>query len=148
MPLPNGILTHIFIAGWFGVHSDDIALGKDRIVLSDFGESFNPYTTPTFLRRLFLSSSHPKPDSLMSLSLLPRTSGHWPVLFGRFLPSDLCLTLSGQPLIVSPRSKSKFLASYLPSDGRIGIKGLNGLTTRENLEEHLGAMIACAAPGT
>jgi hypothetical protein len=35
------------------------------------------------------------------------------------LASDLCLTLSGPPLIVSPRSKSKFLASYLPSGGRM-----------------------------
>ncbi|KAJ5211404.1 hypothetical protein N7491_011223 [Penicillium cf. griseofulvum] len=46
MPISNGIPAHVFIPGWFGVRSDDIALGKDRIVLSDFGESFNPYTTP------------------------------------------------------------------------------------------------------
>ncbi|KAJ5186385.1 hypothetical protein N7449_011149 [Penicillium cf. viridicatum] len=46
MPLSNGIPAHVFIPGWFGVRSDDIALEKERIVLSDFGESFNPYTTP------------------------------------------------------------------------------------------------------
>ncbi|KAJ5898755.1 hypothetical protein N7495_003499 [Penicillium taxi] len=43
MPLSNGIPVHVFIPGWSGVRSDDIALGKERTVLSDFGESFNPY---------------------------------------------------------------------------------------------------------
>lgn len=37
MPLSNGIPAHVFIPGWFGIRSDEIALGKERIVLSDFG---------------------------------------------------------------------------------------------------------------
>lgn len=41
----------------------------------------------------FLSSSHPRPDSLMSRYLLPRTFGHLPVPSGRFLAKRLCLRL-------------------------------------------------------
>lgn len=74
------------------------------------------------LQTLSLYFSLPKPDSLMSLSLFPRTFGHLPASFGRFLASDLCLKHSWQALIVSPRSKSKPLASYLPSGGIIGKK--------------------------
>lgn len=48
MPLSNGIPAHVFIPGWFGVHSDDIAFGEERIVFSDFGESFNPNKTSRF----------------------------------------------------------------------------------------------------
>lgn len=40
--LSNSVPSHVFIPGWFGVSCDRIVLGKDKIVLSDFGESFNP----------------------------------------------------------------------------------------------------------
>lgn len=39
---------HVFIPGWFGVPSDDIVLGEERISLSDFGESFNPHKSAKF----------------------------------------------------------------------------------------------------
>ncbi|KAJ5146536.1 CMGC/SRPK protein kinase [Penicillium bovifimosum] len=51
MPLPNGIPEHVFIPGWFGVRGNEITLGKDRIFLSDLGESFNPYKTPRSFSR-------------------------------------------------------------------------------------------------
>ncbi|GKZ26364.1 hypothetical protein AbraCBS73388_002448, partial [Aspergillus brasiliensis] len=44
-PLSDGVPARVFIPGWFGVHSDDIVLGEEKIILSDFGESFNPYKT-------------------------------------------------------------------------------------------------------
>ena len=47
-PLPNGVPTHVFPPGWFGVRSDGIAFGEEKIILSDFGESFNPHKTPRF----------------------------------------------------------------------------------------------------
>lgn len=34
--------------GWFGVRSENIELGEERIILSDFGESFNPHISPKF----------------------------------------------------------------------------------------------------
>ncbi|OJJ43519.1 hypothetical protein ASPZODRAFT_154415 [Penicilliopsis zonata CBS 506.65] len=47
-PLCDGVPTQVFIPGWFGVGSDEIALGEEKVVLSDFGESFNPHQTPRF----------------------------------------------------------------------------------------------------
>ncbi|GIK05836.1 hypothetical protein Aspvir_009950 [Aspergillus viridinutans] len=41
-PLLDGVPAHVFIPGWFGVPSDEIVLGDEKIILSDFGESFNP----------------------------------------------------------------------------------------------------------
>jgi serine/threonine-protein kinase SRPK3 len=41
-PLLDGVPARIFIPGWFGVPSDEIVLGDEKIVLSDFGVSFNP----------------------------------------------------------------------------------------------------------
>ncbi|KAK1145863.1 hypothetical protein N8T08_003809 [Aspergillus melleus] len=46
MPLSTGVPAHVFMPGWYGVRSNDIALGQERIFLSDFGESFNPHQTP------------------------------------------------------------------------------------------------------
>lgn len=34
--------------GWFGVRSNDIVSGEEKIILSDFGESFNPYEASKF----------------------------------------------------------------------------------------------------
>ncbi|RJE23451.1 Protein kinase domain protein [Aspergillus sclerotialis] len=92
-PLSNSVPARVFIPGWFGVRSDDIVPGEDKIILSDFGESFNPHKTVSSPRRLFLSSSHPRPDSLTIRSPLPRIFGHLPVLSGRFLANGLCLRL-------------------------------------------------------
>lgn len=36
----------MFLPGWFGVRSNDILPGEDKIILTDFGESFNPHQTP------------------------------------------------------------------------------------------------------
>lgn len=47
-PLSDGVPAHVFIPGWFGVRSDDIVLGEEKVILSDFGESFNPYETQRF----------------------------------------------------------------------------------------------------
>ncbi|KZF20039.1 CMGC/SRPK protein kinase [Xylona heveae TC161] len=42
-PLQSGVPVHVFIPAWFGVRSDKIVLGEEKIILSDFGESFNPH---------------------------------------------------------------------------------------------------------
>ncbi|RHZ55748.1 uncharacterized protein CDV56_105154 [Aspergillus thermomutatus] len=47
-PLSNSVPARVFIPGWFGVRSDDIVLGEEKIILSDFGESFNPHKTVRF----------------------------------------------------------------------------------------------------
>lgn len=47
-PLSNGVPTNVYVPGWFGARSDDIALGQEKIILSDFGESFNPHETLRF----------------------------------------------------------------------------------------------------
>lgn len=44
-PLSNGVLVRVFVAGWYGVRSNDLALGEENIILSEFGEYFNPYKT-------------------------------------------------------------------------------------------------------
>ncbi|OKL61221.1 hypothetical protein UA08_03388 [Talaromyces atroroseus] len=49
--LSTSVPAHVFVPGWFGFRSDDIALGEERIVLSDFGESFNPHKTPRFFSK-------------------------------------------------------------------------------------------------
>lgn len=46
--MSNGVPTHVYLSGWFGVRSDEIAFGEEKIILSDFGESFNPYKTLRF----------------------------------------------------------------------------------------------------
>jgi len=48
MSLSNGVPAHVFIPGWFGVRSEDIAFGEEKVLLSDFGESFNPLKTSRF----------------------------------------------------------------------------------------------------
>ncbi|PLB45709.1 hypothetical protein P170DRAFT_512354 [Aspergillus steynii IBT 23096] len=47
-PLSDGVPAHVYLPGWFGVRSDEIAFGEEKIILSDFGESFNPHETPRF----------------------------------------------------------------------------------------------------
>lgn len=42
---------HVFIPGWFGVPSEGIVIGEDKIILSDFGESFNPHEALRFSSR-------------------------------------------------------------------------------------------------
>lgn len=41
--MPNGVPANVYVPGWFGARSDEIALGEEKIILSDFGESFNPH---------------------------------------------------------------------------------------------------------
>lgn len=45
MKLSNGVPRRVFMPGWFGVRSDDVDIGEEKIFLSDFGESFNPNHT-------------------------------------------------------------------------------------------------------
>lgn len=47
-PLSDGVPDHVFMSGWYGVGGDEITHGNERILLSDFGESFNPHTTPRY----------------------------------------------------------------------------------------------------
>ncbi|KAH8431653.1 uncharacterized protein LDX57_009309 [Aspergillus melleus] len=47
-PLSPSVPTQVFTPGWYGIPSTEIPLGQERIVLSDFGESFNPHQTPRF----------------------------------------------------------------------------------------------------
>ncbi|GAQ45443.1 hypothetical protein AtubIFM55763_002131 [Aspergillus tubingensis] len=47
-PLVNNIPARVFIPGWYGVPSNVIILGEEKILLSDFGESFNPHETARF----------------------------------------------------------------------------------------------------
>ncbi|PKY02269.1 kinase domain-containing protein [Aspergillus campestris IBT 28561] len=46
--LVDSVPARVFIPGWFGVPSDEVVLGDEKILLSDFGESFNPDTEPRF----------------------------------------------------------------------------------------------------
>jgi hypothetical protein len=41
-PLLDGVPARVFIPGWFGVPSNEVVLGDEKILLSDFGEFFNP----------------------------------------------------------------------------------------------------------
>jgi serine/threonine-protein kinase SRPK3 len=43
-PLEGHMPTKVYIPGWFGVPSNELTLGRDKIMISDFGESFNPQT--------------------------------------------------------------------------------------------------------
>ncbi|BCS15625.1 hypothetical protein RIB2604_03500680 [Aspergillus luchuensis] len=47
-PLANNIPARVFIPSWYGLRSNDIILGEEKILLSDFGESFNPHETARF----------------------------------------------------------------------------------------------------
>ncbi|KAJ5247610.1 CMGC/SRPK protein kinase [Penicillium chermesinum] len=47
-PLSTGVPTNVYVPGWFGARSDELALGEEKIILSDFGESFNPHKTRRF----------------------------------------------------------------------------------------------------
>ncbi|RAK83692.1 kinase-like protein [Aspergillus costaricaensis CBS 115574] len=48
LSLSNNIPARVFIPSWYGVRSNDITLGEEKILLSDFGESFNPHETARF----------------------------------------------------------------------------------------------------
>ncbi|RAL01381.1 kinase domain-containing protein, partial [Aspergillus ibericus CBS 121593] len=41
--LPSGVPARVFFPTWFGVRSDEFALGEEKVILCDFGESFNPH---------------------------------------------------------------------------------------------------------
>jgi serine/threonine protein kinase len=43
--LSEGVPTNLYVPGWFGACSDAIILGEEKIIISDFGESFNPHKT-------------------------------------------------------------------------------------------------------
>ena len=43
--MSEGFPANVYIPGWFGASSDDIILGEEKIVVSDFGGSFNPHKT-------------------------------------------------------------------------------------------------------
>ncbi|GKZ81564.1 hypothetical protein AnigIFM56816_006085 [Aspergillus niger] len=47
-PLSNGVPARVFMPGWYGVRSDEIVFGEEKIIISDFGESFNPHETDRF----------------------------------------------------------------------------------------------------
>lgn len=44
-PLLEGVPANIYIPEWFGASSDNIVLGEEKIIISDFGESFNLHKT-------------------------------------------------------------------------------------------------------
>lgn len=44
--LSRGVLAYIYVPAWFGVRSDDLILGEEKIIISDYGESFNPHKIP------------------------------------------------------------------------------------------------------
>ncbi|KAJ5875666.1 uncharacterized protein N7473_013013 [Penicillium subrubescens] len=48
MPFSDGVPAQVYIPGWYGIRSNDLPLGKDHIILGDFGQSFNPHTTSIF----------------------------------------------------------------------------------------------------
>lgn len=54
--------THVFPPGWFGVRSNEIALGEEKIILNDFGESFNPHKTPRFSSKTLPLLQPPEAD--------------------------------------------------------------------------------------
>ncbi|KAB8245341.1 kinase domain-containing protein [Aspergillus flavus] len=74
-PLSNGVSAHVFIPGWFGVPSDDLVFGEEKIILSDFGESFNPHKTPRFSSKT-LPLLQP-PEAIFSDEPLSFASGIW-----------------------------------------------------------------------
>ncbi|KAI9044870.1 uncharacterized protein KD926_011043 [Aspergillus affinis] len=47
-PLSTNVPEQVFMPSWYGIPSNEIPLGQERIVLSDFGESFNPHRTSRF----------------------------------------------------------------------------------------------------
>lgn len=100
-------------------------------------------------RKPYLSSSHPRPDSLTNRSHLLRRFGPLPVPFGKSWASDLCLTPFSLMQTVSPRSKLKSSAFYLPNGGESGVEEENGLTKTVNLmwKERPRARIALGGPG-
>lgn len=98
-PLPSCVPAYVFIPGWFGVRSDEIVLGGEKIILSDFGESFNPHTTT----RRFSSKTLPllqPPEARFSDEPLSFASDIWTLactiweifgqrpLFEAFFPTD------------------------------------------------------------
>lgn len=54
--------THVFPPGWFGVRSNEIALAEEKIILNDFGESFNPHKTPRFSSKTLPLLQPPEAD--------------------------------------------------------------------------------------
>ena len=83
-PLSEGVPAIVYVPGWFGACSDNMILVEEKIIINNFGESFNPHKT-------ILSSSHLRPGSLISPSILPPTFGYLSILSGRPLASGLCL---------------------------------------------------------
>ncbi|KAG2412201.1 hypothetical protein HFD88_009758 [Aspergillus terreus] len=70
-PLSDSVPARIFIPGWFGVRSDDIVIGEDKIIISDFGESFNPQKTARFSSKTLPLLQPPEarfPDEPLSLA--------------------------------------------------------------------------------
>ncbi|PWY91851.1 kinase-like protein [Aspergillus sclerotioniger CBS 115572] len=51
--LSSSVPAQVFFAAWFGIRSDDLALGEEKIILSDFGESFNPHRSPRYSSKTF-----------------------------------------------------------------------------------------------
>ncbi|KAL1883302.1 hypothetical protein Daus18300_000360 [Diaporthe australafricana] len=43
-PLPAGVPTHIVVPAWFGVKSEEVRLREASVLVTDFGESFMPYS--------------------------------------------------------------------------------------------------------
>lgn len=121
--------VYSFLAG-LGFTATILSLRRTRSSLATLVNLSTHRKRPGSRRRPFLSSSHQRPDSLTSRSPLPRIFRHLLVLFGRFFASGLCLRLFGQLQTVSPRSKSKFSASYLLSGGKSGAKDWSGSTKR------------------
>jgi serine/threonine protein kinase len=127
--LSDSVPARVFIPGWFGVRSDDIVIGEDKIIISDFGESFNPQKTARFSSKT-LPLLQP-PEARFSDEPLSFASDIWTLACTIWEIFDQRpLRLFGQLQTVSPRSKSKFSASYLLSGGKSGVKDWSGSTKR------------------
>ncbi|KAJ5793784.1 CMGC/SRPK protein kinase [Penicillium paradoxum] len=73
--LSDSIPPYVFLRGWFGVASNDLALGQENIILNDFGASFNPHET-----RMFESKTVPTlqpPEARFSNEPLSFASDIW-----------------------------------------------------------------------
>lgn len=47
-PLDSGVPSEVIVPIWLGLGSDEISLADAGIMISDFGEAFNPRVTPQF----------------------------------------------------------------------------------------------------
>jgi serine/threonine-protein kinase SRPK3 len=62
-PLPEGVPTHAISPLWLGKDSNRIPLSEAKILLTDFGESFRPSTTPRYWCESFGARTRLPPEA-------------------------------------------------------------------------------------